>query len=200
MKDSNPTDPRATRSRDALLHAALSLLEDRDAGEITATDVVQEAKVSRPTLYQHFGDLTGLFVTAMAHHLQGLFDEALQPGPEDADDRAGIRILLERLVQDASLYQHALHGPSGYPVLLQLSALLAERLRRHDPVHKALAAARSPFGLADFVGHGAVGIVARWLDSPESDRESAADIADRLIALLNHIQAPLDSARQEAGA
>src|SRR5215217_4454150 len=55
-----PTDPRWFRSRQALIAAMTQLLDERDLAEISITDLVQRASVSRPTFYQHFADLNGL--------------------------------------------------------------------------------------------------------------------------------------------
>jgi AcrR family transcriptional regulator len=186
-------DPRAVRSRDALLAATLNLLADRPAESISATDVVNLAKVSRPTLYQHFGDLTSLIVAAVTSRLQALFDETLPGGSasdaedlgaSEATDRAAIDTLLEHLLAEADVFRHALHGSSGYPVMRELSVLLACRLTQHGPVHRALQAGHTPEHLARFMGHGAVGIVADWLDVPHELREPVPTVTRRLTRLL----------------
>jgi AcrR family transcriptional regulator len=50
-------DARMIRSRAAIIQAIASLLDDRDVADITITDVVKAAEVTRPTYYQHFPDI-----------------------------------------------------------------------------------------------------------------------------------------------
>jgi AcrR family transcriptional regulator len=177
--------------------ATLDLLAQRPAESLSATDVVQRARVSRPTLYQHFGDLTALIVAAVTMRLQALFDETLPDAPdavgavgaqavadENGSGASAIQALLQRLLDEADLFRHALHGPSGYPVMRELAELLARRLQTHGPLRRALDHGAAPEHLARFVGHGAVGIVADWLDVPGEERESVSTVTERLTALL----------------
>jgi AcrR family transcriptional regulator len=132
-------------------------------------------------LYQHFGDLTSLIVAAVTSRLQALFDETLPGGSasdaedlgaSEATDRAAIDTLLEHLLAEADVFRHALHGSSGYPVMRELSVLLACRLTQHGPVHRALQAGHTPEHLAD------------WLDVPHDLREPVPTVTRRLTRLL----------------
>lgn len=174
------------RSTEALLSAAESLLRERDAAEITATDVVRRAEVSRPTLYQHFGDLTSLFVAATTDRLHTLFDDAL-PARQGSDYEAGrssILHLLEHLRADAQLFLHATRGPGGYAVLKALTGTLAERLRTHSPLRTALDRPGTPAQLDLFLAHGTVGMVADWLESDFSGADSVESMTDRIVTVL----------------
>jgi AcrR family transcriptional regulator len=159
--------------------------------------VVHHAGVSRPTLYQHFGDLTSLIVAAVTTRLQTLFDTTLPQDdssepvlPIGARDGAGIEALLQRLLEEADVFRNALHGPSGYPVIRELSGLLATRLQQHGPVRLILQQGRTPDHLARFIGHGAVGIVTDWLDVPVESREPVSVVTNRLTQLLRfHLEA-----------
>lgn len=183
-------DPRSVRSQEALVRATLHLLAEYPAEAISATDVVHRAQVSRPTLYQHFGDLPTLIVAAVSARLQSLFDSTLPQNPAagndvDSSGEDAIRSLLQHLLDEADVFRHALHGSSGYPVIRQLAELLAKRLQNHGPLRRALQRVAAPEHLARFVGHGAVGIVADWLDVPPAERESVDEVTRRLTALLN---------------
>jgi AcrR family transcriptional regulator len=179
-------DPRAARSRDALLGAAAALLRQREASAITATDVVRQAAVSRPTLYQHFGDLPTLFVEATTSHLHSLFDDALPPAHAGsyASAHASIEHLLEHLMADAALFRHAIRGPGGYAVLRALTETLSQRLRTHSPLRSALASPHTPAQVDEFLAHGTVGLVAQWLDSDFMGDDSVSNMTNRIIALL----------------
>lgn len=165
----------------------MDLLRSRPAAEITASDVVRRAEVSRPTLYQHFGDLPALIASAVEHRLRDLLEDTLGdagPVPDTEAGRAGVRHLLALLREDADLFRHAAHGPSGYAVLLALAGTLAERLRSHAPWRAALTRPDCPEQLAEFLAHGAVGLVAAWLDSDFTGTDSVDAMTERLMTLL----------------
>jgi len=179
------TDPRSQRSRDALIGATLALLQEREGTEITASDVVRAAQVSRPTLYQHFGDLPTLLATAVGHRIRVLFADVLgegEAGPEAARD--GVAQLLTRLHAEAALFRHAVNGPSGYAALRELAAALAERLRHHAPWRATLDAPDAPAGLAEFLSHGTVGIVAGWLETCSAEADAVPRLTDQIMTLL----------------
>jgi len=57
-------DPRVRRTRTALLTAAVTAVTEHGSTELSVTELADTAGVSRRVLYQHFGDLNGLLVTA----------------------------------------------------------------------------------------------------------------------------------------
>lgn len=178
-------DPRAIRSREALLTAATTLLHQHHAASITATDVVREAQVSRPTLYQHFGDLTSLFIAAAEARLRTLFSVTLQPVDDEyAAGRDSITQLLEQLRAESDFFFHATRGPSGYAVLQALALVLAERLESHSPVRAIMDLSTTPPRLAEFLAHGTVGMVARWLDSDFTGKNSVEAMTEQIVSLL----------------
>ncbi|RKW70044.1 TetR/AcrR family transcriptional regulator [Galactobacter caseinivorans] len=178
-------DPRAIRSREALLNAATVLLHQHHAASITATDVVREAQVSRPTLYQHFGDLTSLFIAATEARLRTLFTATLQPVDDDYEaGRASIIELLEQLRAESEFFFHATRGSSGFAVLQALALVLAERLESHSPVRAILDLEDTPPHLAEFLAHGTVGLVARWLDSDFTGENSVEAMTAQIVSLL----------------
>lgn len=179
-------DPRAARSREALLTAAADLLRQREAASITATDVVRQAQVSRPTLYQHFGDLPTLLVEATTAQLHLLFDDVLPQTPSHTYESglASIQHLLEHLVADAALFRNAIRGPSGYLVLRALTDALTQRLCTHSPLQSARDNPDSPRQLVEFLANGTVGLVAQWLDSDFSGADSVNNMTQRLVSLL----------------
>ncbi|WP_158588328.1 TetR/AcrR family transcriptional regulator [Galactobacter valiniphilus] len=186
MTETSLQDPRAARSRDALLGAAAELLREREASAITATDVVRQAQVSRPTLYQHFGDLPTLFVAATTAHLHSLFDDALPQDHLNSYEAglASIEHLLEHLRADASLFRHAIRGPGGFAVLRALTDTLTQRLRTHSPLRTALDSPQAPAQVDEFLAHGTVGLVATWLESDFGGADSVAAMTDRIVSLL----------------
>lgn len=63
-------DPRVKRSQRALADAMAALLVERTYADITVSDIVARAEVSRATFYLHFGAKEDL----LAHVLDGLFE------------------------------------------------------------------------------------------------------------------------------
>ena len=63
---SDSTDPRALRTRKALVDAVLRLLNDHDVADLNVSQIVKEAGVSRQVFYQHFADRDALILAAAA--------------------------------------------------------------------------------------------------------------------------------------
>lgn len=82
-------DPRVTRSRMAVLEAAVGELADEGYGGFTIDGVAARSGVARSTIYRLWGDKPALIVDAMrtVHN---------QP-PEQVDSRADVRSLLGHL-------------------------------------------------------------------------------------------------------
>src|SRR6478752_2791242 len=72
-------DPRAARSRAALLDAARQLVDARAIGSIAITDVCTLAGVSRPTFYQHFGDIAADRLLAFVERSGAADPELIKP-------------------------------------------------------------------------------------------------------------------------
>lgn len=63
---SDSTDPRALRTRKALVDAVLRLLNDHEVADLNVSQIVKEAGVSRQVFYQHFADRDALILAAAA--------------------------------------------------------------------------------------------------------------------------------------
>ena len=63
---SDSTDPRALRTRNALVQAVLRLLNDYEVADLNVSQIVKEAGVSRQVFYQHFADRDALILAAAA--------------------------------------------------------------------------------------------------------------------------------------
>ncbi|MCG7289698.1 MULTISPECIES: TetR/AcrR family transcriptional regulator [Corynebacterium] len=61
---SDSTDPRALRTRKALVDAVLRLLNDYEVADLNVSQIVKEAGVSRQVFYQHFADRDALILAA----------------------------------------------------------------------------------------------------------------------------------------
>lgn len=63
---SDSTDPRALRTRNALVQAVLRLLNDYEVADLNVSQIVKEAGVSRQVFYQHFADRDALILATAA--------------------------------------------------------------------------------------------------------------------------------------
>ncbi|MFF3559295.1 TetR/AcrR family transcriptional regulator [Streptomyces sp. NPDC002574] len=104
---STPTDPRAARSRAAILVAARSLLLDEGPAAITHQRVAQKAGVGRATVYRHWSQPGHLLHDAMTGIEMPFFREPETPV------RPWLRTRLQRLAD-------ALATPQIAGVLLTL--------------------------------------------------------------------------------
>lgn len=73
-------DPRITRTRTALIAAALDLLEDVDVADLTVAAVSARAGVSRVAFYDRFGTMDALLISAMEGELDRVREAAAALG------------------------------------------------------------------------------------------------------------------------
>ena len=147
-------DPRVARSRETLIAAMTELLRKQPIDKITASMVAREARTSRPTLYQHFGDLTGLAVAAAVHNLEQLLftawdEDGLAVARETSDSQtnnaAAIRNLLTHLREDQEFFLNVTQGPSSYRVIQAITYALARQLWNGLALEKGLDRSKNPF-------------------------------------------------------
>ena len=63
---SDSQDPRALRTRKALIDATMRLLNDYEVADLNVSQIVKEAGVSRQVFYQHFEDRDALVLATAA--------------------------------------------------------------------------------------------------------------------------------------
>lgn len=71
---SDSTDPRALRTRKALVDAVLRLLNDHEVSDLNVSQIVKEAGVSRQVFYQHFADRDALILAAAADWVMDAYE------------------------------------------------------------------------------------------------------------------------------
>ncbi len=177
-------DPRASRSHDALIDAAARLVEHMDVADISVTELVAEAGVSRPTFYQYFADVPAVAAAASARLIDEVFARA--------DARYGacgrpefVRGVIDEIVAEMggrrAFYQRVLGGPSSRAASDLVIRYVADRMRERvyggdadDAVEDRIAA----------VAAGITWLVVQWVLSDGTGRNAAAAAADRLAELL----------------
>jgi AcrR family transcriptional regulator len=167
-------DPRAQRSRDALVAAVYRLASERDVEAIAVTDVTSAAGISRDTFYRHADDAVDL----LARALHGELSEALagfHDMPVDTPDgrsvfEAPARVLIEHVRDHAEVYRQTPGGRLAgrlRQVLVDISAdILAGHLRRHPEIAPEDIDLDNPvvFGMTvAYAAGGTVAAVESWL-------------------------------------
>lgn len=184
------TDPRLIRSRELLLSAITTALDRPGDEQPSITELCAEAGLSRPTFYQHFGDVPSLIEAAAVERMHALF-AAVAPVAPQADWEGAVprvvRGLLEGLLGHADFFRRVLSGGTARAVQESVVAFLAQRLLTFSPL-----AERTP-GEGDharvelfavFLAAGTTWLVVGWLLDGEARRpaaEASADIAELLV-------------------
>lgn len=195
-------DPRATRSREALLAAGLELVDERDLASISVREIVERAGVTRPTFYAHFGDLEGFFTAVALERLSQAFDLSEVPANLDSGVAVVAQALtpvLDRLQVHGDFYTKVVRGPGGFQTQVHTIGFLVDRLLRVSPLGPVLRDSRDPEGTAQFLAAATFWLIIGWLDTAPEDRPSAASMADRVASLLLEVADGLPKAeRQDA--
>lgn len=196
----NPADPRAVRTRAAILDAAVRVLSDVGISAATMDGVAAAAGVSRSTLYRHFPTYAELLFAALERI-------APAPPPPDGDPidqvesavlglagalREGpwgamVGSILERAERDAEVrrYHAAFTAARRAPLVTALRALLEDGAPDHgeptDPESVATALV-APLYYRHLVLH-----------DPMDDAETVRHVRSTLAALRSSIaSAPAD--------
>ncbi|GAA4187993.1 TetR/AcrR family transcriptional regulator [Gryllotalpicola kribbensis] len=195
--DAATDDPRAARSKRALVAAATELLDAHDLDALSITQVVAAAGVTRPTFYQHFGDLAELARAAAVTRLDTEF-ERYQPVSADAGDGLArvepvVRQLLEHLAAHRAFYRRVLHGPRSGSAVNAAVDLVARRILERSPLLQSVADPESE-EIRDsvvIVSGGIVWLLSGWLGTPLTGRDSVEAMAHRISVQLVRL-APRD--------
>ena len=179
----------SARSRDKLRASTQSLLDERDHKSITVTDIVRRAGLTRPTFYAAYSDLPAAITDAAWHRLSVTFDEFSLDADGPADDRTGeiaaaFTQIAIRVQDHAEFYLRAMHGPGGLQILTSVNAFIAERLRSHSPLSRALQDDPIPIeSSSSALAAGITWLALEWLSDPtaQSPSEFASLIRDLIV-------------------
>ncbi len=177
---SDSTDPRVTRTRDALF-AAVHRLAARGDTEFGVSDIVREADVSRSSFYSHFASLQDLTTQLQRRAFEDIAaQERSERGSPDSM-RASQQRLVAHYAENRALYATVLALPLSHEAhtsaATTMGALIAERL----------AETGAPTGLtpalaSTYIANAAVGLLIAWV---RGDVEATpAEMVDHLLALM----------------
>ncbi len=173
-------DPRQVKSREALVAAAIDLVDERELADISVTDLAARAGLTRMTFYQHFPDRDALLQAAGAERLESALSDVGMGEGQRRGLLAGSEVLLEHLSAHRVFYQRLVLGASGIQTYQAIQTFLAERIAR--------AATFDGITLSEaqklFLGGGAMAHISHWLrdDAPAVFPEES--IAESIAALI----------------
>jgi AcrR family transcriptional regulator len=176
-------DRRVRRSRAALMHAAITLVSERGTAAVSISDIADAADVSRPVLYQHFGDRDALLLEAALD----LAARDLLPritGIAPADPRQRALAVARHFADHRAFYRAMLMSSSGFALNKSLSGLLI-------PVNRLLVQQLSgstldPEGaedLATFLTGGGAAVINTWVVEGADPLDPEA-FTDRLMRMM----------------
>lgn len=175
--------------RRALLEAADAVIQ-REGPEASMAAIAAEAGVSKPILYRHFGDKSGLYRTLAERHSRALIEAirqrmlAAEGTPERV--RGGIDTYLAMISENLNFYRFLMHRAraedSGTHSVM---STVMQSLGREIAELMVAEGAEADRVRAQVWGHAIVGMVQNagdwWLDHPEVPREGVVDALTELV-------------------
>lgn len=141
MADGERRNPRAERTRAALIGAGRRLFSEHPVDAVTVDDIVQAAEVGKGSFYNHFADREGL-VRAISGQIRASIESAVDRANADETD------LARRMARAVCIYlRYAVDEPEPARVLVRIYSghtSLSAPLNRGlvDDIAKGLASGR----------------------------------------------------------
>ncbi|WP_288865298.1 TetR/AcrR family transcriptional regulator [uncultured Corynebacterium sp.] len=133
---SDSTDPRAIRTRNALVQATIGLLKTHTVAELNVSQIVKEAGVSRQVFYQHFTDRDGLVLATAQDMIKEAYEGFAARFSMDRDFQAAVTALTETLTDHYEAAVHIIdspvHGQLDQEVVRIMLPTMREALRERE--------------------------------------------------------------------
>ncbi|MFC3821949.1 TetR family transcriptional regulator [Planomonospora venezuelensis] len=176
--------------RRALLDAADRVIR-REGPEASMASIAAEAGITKPILYRHFGDKSGLYQALASRHVHtviGLLRQRFDASDTDLRGRARstITAYLDMIEANLSLYRFLFHraGAEDSQTHSQMTAIVRGLGEELGEVIAAVPGGVDPLR-AQVLGHAFVGMVQAtgdwWLEHPEVDR---AEVVEGLVSVI----------------
>jgi AcrR family transcriptional regulator len=180
---------RDPRRRHALLDAADRIIR-REGPDVSMASIAAEAGITKPILYRHFGDKSGLY-QALAERHTGLLMDAVRaafrrPGEVRERARAAIDTYLAAIAANRHLYGFLVHRAGAEDTATHSAMSTLIRGLGGELAETLLAEGRLPDPVRGHIwGHATVGMVQAagewWLDHSGVPR---ATVVDSIVDLL----------------
>lgn len=189
-----PGPRRDPDRRRALLEAADAVIQ-REGPEASMASIAAEAGISKPILYRHFGDKSGLYQALAERHtrklIEGIRAEFSQAGGIRERTRSTIDTYLATISANLQLYRFLMHRASAEDAATHsaMSTMIRGVSTELAEVFIAEGELAGDRNRAYIWGHAVVGMVQTagdwWLDHPEVPRETVVDsLADLILGGL----------------
>lgn len=179
-------DPRAERVRTRLHEAALALAHERPVDELTVSDIVGRAGVSRQVFYQHFGDRDEAIAAAFATEFMRAIDGS------HGDPRARIVRLFDFAGEHRAMYRNVVPSAVTQRVVNafrdELTPACAEIAEQGMTVVAPIAGL-APDAVTRFLVGGFIEVLRSWMEDP--DAGDARDLRDRVAAAFDTVNSLL---------
>ena len=180
------TDPRITRTDQALAQAIVELAAQRPVSQITVADLASRAGVTRATFYNRYSSPLELLIQVLYADLARVHRLEDARRAEGSAYSAGQMLRLatgdvaDHVERFTAVYQHALHDPADngvYEALVRHFSEYAQAFMARS-AHPDLPRANRQV-VARFVAHGFAGAIKAWL----SDRSlGKTDLVEAAVA------------------
>lgn len=188
-QDPGGGDPRTARTRTALRQALLLECAQRPLDEVSVTDLVRRAGVSRATFYLHYEDLRALALDACADVVRQAVEalHAWRGTPDPDQPPPALTGFFLGVTPHGPLYRTLLGPAGGGP----LGQLLHRELRERSRTERLLAGAPAPDLVASAVASAFVAVLADWLHGLiAGEPEQVAGQIWRLLISLHRTRLP----------
>ena len=180
-------DPRAERVRTLLRDAAFALAHERPVDELTVSDLVTRAGVSRQVFYQHFTDRDDAVATAISAAFTAAAADI------DGDARARITRLFAFAAEHRAAYRNVVPSAVTQRVVAAFRAELlpacVEIAERGMRVVGGIADVE-PDAVSRFLVGGFQEVLRSWMEAPV-ETGTATDLRGRVTAALDTVDALL---------
>lgn len=156
--------------------------------------IAAEAGISKPILYRHFGDKSGLYQAVAERHTRKLIDmvraEFRRPGGLRIRTRATIVVYLSMISDNLNLYRFLMHRASAEDAAIHSAMSTVIRGLSQELAEVVIAEGDLADRARAYVwGHAVVGMVQTagdwWLDHPDVPRDTVVDsLADLILGGL----------------
>lgn len=174
------TDPRAVRTREALLSATVDLLATQPAHELSVTSIVRAAGVSRQVFYEHFTDRDAVVLAAGREMFEPAYREFADSFDSGSSYPDQVAKLFGRLAEREDAVRNLLDSPAQGKLNQIVQDLLLAPIRTELAEHLAAANVQVDDAkledTAIFLAAGTQGVFSRGFE----ERVPAEEIARRI--------------------
>lgn len=184
MQTERQSDRRVIRSRSAIRKAFLRLLSQKDAGEITVTDVAAAANVDRKTVYNAYGS-TAAILDDLENELVGIVGRSVAESEcmrVLRDPFGFLQAVTDAFSMHSELSEPLVERNKRSKVLEKLGAAFSERIGRFLKAEITPSKQQYASIYADFLTSGIVSVYRDWIAAGK--RQPLEEVASQLRLLL----------------